>query len=553
MDFIRDVLGYDKLTTVIQNMKDGDYIVIAAVRYPDLTKFSQALWQELSRVGVSNQLRQQNVIQAFTIIGRKGSSPGTAIEKLFAPWDVETQLFARYDEAFVESPILGPATQWKNLIWDWFSTDNSPVNDTITLKLIGIDNAGTETELYQISTKGTFNIANIDASKYPYLKIKARLTDKYYRTAPQIKHWHLYYVPTPEAMINPYEHWVFKQDTVTEGDSIYLECFATNISAFNMDSLLVKYEIITPDNQRNLIGLKRYDKLPANQSILFSYNFSSYGFPGENTLVITINPDFDQPEQSLHNNVYSYKFYVIEDKINPILDVTVDGKHVLDGDIISPKPEIVIEVNDENKYLLIDDTSAVSVYFKNAYDLSPAPRVSYASGKLKFEPATTPENKARVYFYPGPLEDGDYLLEVQSKDKKGNPSGKQRYSVRLKVINESTITDVVNYPNPFSTSTRFVYTLTGAELPEVFKIYIYTVSGRLVKVIDLLELGEVRIGQNITNYAWDGRDDYGDLLANGVYLYKVELKMPNGSTIKKKNKATSKYFKNGFGKMYIMR
>ena len=32
------------------------------------------------------------------------------------------------------------------------------------------------------------------------------------------------------------------------------------------------------------------------------------------------------------------------------------------------------------------------------------------------------------------------------------------------------------------------------------------------------ELGPLRIGQNLTQFAWDGTDQYGDRLANGVYF-----------------------------------
>ena len=114
------------------------------------------------------------------------------------------------------------------------------------------------------------------------------------------------------------------------------------------------------------------------------------------------------------------------------------------------------------------------------------------------------------------------------------------------------MTDVLNYPNPFSTSTRFVYTLTGAEVPERFDIQIFTISGRLVKTIDLAGLDDVHIGKNISDFAWDGRDEYGDLLANGVYIYKVIARI-NGQDIVYRDEGVSSLFKNGFGKMYLMR
>ena len=141
---------------------------------------------------------------------------------------------------------------------------------------------------------------------------------------------------------------------------------------------------------------------------------------------------------------------------------------------------------------------------------------------------------------------------VQGYDSKGNPAGKTDYDINFEVVNESTVSQLLNYPNPFSTSTRFVFTLTGMEIPEKFEIHIYTITGRLIKIIDLLEMGDVHIGYNITEYAWDGKDEYGDMLANGVYIYKAVTKI-EGDKIETRDEGIDKYFKNGFGKMYIMR
>jgi flagellar hook assembly protein FlgD len=127
---------------------------------------------------------------------------------------------------------------------------------------------------------------------------------------------------------------------------------------------------------------------------------------------------------------------------------------------------------------------------------------------------------------------------------------------------ESSITQLINYPNPFSTSTRFVFTLTGSEVPENIFIKIMTITGKVVKEITQEELGLINIGRNITEYEWDGTDKYGDKLANGVYLYKVQVRH-NGSNFKQRevqistsgesSTLSSKYFKNGLGKMYILR
>ena len=126
------------------------------------------------------------------------------------------------------------------------------------------------------------------------------------------------------------------------------------------------------------------------------------------------------------------------------------------------------------------------------------------------------------------------------------------YSVTFEVINESQITNFFPYPNPFSTKTQFVFTLTGNEIPDDIIIQIMTVNGTVVREITMDEIGPIKIGHNRTEYAWDGHDEYGDQLANGVYLYRVKLLM-NGIEMKHRTTSADKAFVNGFGKLYLLR
>jgi flagellar hook assembly protein FlgD len=91
-------------------------------------------------------------------------------------------------------------------------------------------------------------------------------------------------------------------------------------------------------------------------------------------------------------------------------------------------------------------------------------------------------------------------------------------------------------------------------MPSTFRIDIYTITGRLVRRLDLKDLGLVYIGQNLNGFEWDGTDDYGDRLANGVYLYKATIRYPDGSEPKiREENGNANYFKNGFGKLVLFR
>ena len=117
------------------------------------------------------------------------------------------------------------------------------------------------------------------------------------------------------------------------------------------------------------------------------------------------------------------------------------------------------------------------------------------------------------------------------------------------------ISNLLNYPNPFTTSTAFVFYITGSEVPQNMRIQILTITGKVVREITKDELGPLHVGRNITEYKWDGTDTYGAKLANGVYLYRVLTNL-NGKSLDKykaEGDKTDKYFNKGYGKMVLIR
>ncbi|MEZ4826020.1 MAG: C25 family cysteine peptidase [Bacteroidia bacterium] len=552
------------LRNAILNTQAGDYFIVGSNFNPHVPQWSEDVFLALKEIGASENIRLLKEGDAFMIMGRKGY-PNSATE-IFQPnsgdkYLINNVFLANYQQGDILSTRIGPASSWEDIFWKWYSTDPI-VQEKTELSVYGERFNGTDTLFYENISAKTLDISDINAREFQFLRLTAHLQDTANATAPQLDNWHVLFVPTPDAVVDPEANFVFRSDTVVEGQDVFIHMGAKNISDYDMDSVKVKFFVDRNDRTRIVLDSMRIAPLLANgPTVEFEYGFNTMGMnlEGNVNLIVELNPDGDQPEQHLFNNVYVQSFYVLVDRINPILDVTVDGKHIIDGDIISPRPEILIEVNDENRFQALTDSNTFELYFKKGITPSTDFERIFIStdSRITWQPGQLPENKARLYFYPGketPLEDGDYTLKVQGRDERGNASGKGEnfYEIRFRVESKSTITNVLNYPNPFSSSTRFVFTLTGMELPDLFQIHIYTISGKQIKVIDLLAMGDVHIGRNITSYAWDGTDEYGDRLANGVYLYRVVTRMPTQS-LELNDQNTSQYFNNGFGKMVIMR
>jgi hypothetical protein len=457
---------------------------------------------------------------------------------------------------YITSPKFGPATSWKEMHWRGTSLEpNSPDNPTV--QIIGVDTSGNATTLFNVDkTQQDVNISSVDAKKYPYIQLKMRNADSLFFTPYQLSYWRLNYVTPPEGALTPSMYFTSK-DTLEQGEILHFGIAFKNISFPAFDSVKVKLTIIDNNNVTHVLSVPRQKPLVNGDTITLKYDIDTKNYPGLNTIFVSFNPDNDQPEQSLFNNFMYRNFYVKADKYNPLMDVTFDGVHILNRDIVSARPHILIKLKDENKSLALNDTSLLKVQIKNPDDNS-LRTYHFDNDTMRFTPANlaSGENTATIDFSPALIgDDQEYQLIVSGKDVVNNTAGNLDYEVNFRVINKPMISNLMNYPNPFTTSTAFVFTITGSVIPQNIRIQILTVTGRVIREITKEELGTLHIGRNITEFKWDGTDRYGQKVGNGVYLYRVLTNLNGKSMDKFKDNGdtTDKYFTKGYGKMYLMR
>lgn len=551
------------LQNFLDSIPTGYYVLAMSHRNNYASSFSEELYQSFESIG-SSQIRSLQWNNPYIIFGRKGSPIGDPqITEVVAANETQiihmnAQFSTNWDQGGITSETVGPALNWGSLHWRFTSLE-SPNTDEVSLNLIGIDNFGNESILInQLSSDSLdiYDLGNrVNVQEFPYLKLQLQTKDTVYTTPSQLIRWQVVYDPAPETAIDPSVALMFHKETIDQGDSVKLQISTRNIGGVDMDSLLVTYRIIK-DNVPVKTVSKRLRNHPAEDILTDQIAISTSNLTGLNTLQVEFNPDNDQPEMYHFNNVAEFYFNVKPDRINPLMDVTFDGVRIMNGDIVSAKPQIQITLKDENPYLLINNTEdtalfRVQIMAPGETEFKTIPFHDGVKNIMQFFPAG-PNNKAFILYNAAFLEDGIYRMTIEGMDKSGNLSGNNKYAISFEIINKSTITDVMNWPNPFSTSTRFVFTLTGSELPTYFKIQVMTISGKLVREIDLSEIGPIHIGRNITQYAWDGKDQFGDQLANGVYLYRIITNI-RGENIEKRESGASKYFTKDFGKMVLIR
>jgi hypothetical protein len=459
---------------------------------------------------------------------------------------------------YINSPIFGPAKSWNEVIWNGTSSDGGS-GDDVHIDVIGVDQSRNETVLFQMDRNtAALDISSVDAGLYPWMKLRMRNSDSLKLTPVQLTDWKIYYQPVPEGALAPGILVNFK-DTVEIGEPLHVAMAFKNVSPHAMDSIAVKMNVLDKNNVSQPILIPKQKPLAPGDTVAVRVVLDSKNFAESNTAFLEFNPDNDQPEQHHYNNFMFRNFYVKTDRLNPLLDVTFDGVHILNKDIVSAKPHIQIRLKDDARFLLLDDTALSSVQVR--YPDGTIRTHHFDNDTLRFTPATSSsDNSAVVDFFPQFTDqynpEGDeYELIVKGKDRSGNKAGENEYRVAFTVISKPMISNLLNYPNPFSSSTAFVFTLTGSEVPQNMKIQILTITGKIVREITRDELGPIHIGRNITEFKWDGTDQFGQKLANGVYLYRFVTSL-NGKRMDKykaQGDNTDMYFNNGYGKMYLMR
>jgi hypothetical protein len=216
----------------------------------------------------------------------------------------------------------------------------------------------------------------------------------------------------------------------------------------------------------------------------------------------TAAADKQGPDVKLYMNDEKFVFGGITDA-NPVLYAVVHDQNGINtiGNGIGHDITAVMDNNNAQTLVLND-------YYQSNLD-------SYQSGTVR-------------YPYSG-LAEGSHSLNFKVWDVYNNSS-----EARTEFIVASTATlaleHVLNYPNPFTTHTTFMFEYNRSCTDLHAQIQIFTISGKLIKTIDHTIFAQ---GYRSNEIQWDGLDDYGDKIGRGVYVYKLRLKANDGSYAEK--------------------
>ncbi|TGE28082.1 putative type IX secretion system sortase PorU2 [Hymenobacter metallicola] len=568
-DNINTPARQQQLLSLLTNIPRGAYVTVLSVNKVNFSSFPAPLKAALAALG-AQKITQLQDGDPYAFIGQKGPGGQAAQEQtadLNSAVPRQNQVITltgtigtKQGSGTLTSTRIGPAQQWTAV----HHTIRTEASDSYTLRVVGIDTLGATKVWYPNVTSRSFSLAGISAKEYPYLQLELELRDEQTRTAPQVEQLLVTYVGVPEGVV--------RRDSVLAAQPAAYE--AAGLAKQATETGQVKVPVIF----QNVAGLPFGTPLTAvftlrsatkestqeidltspgtNAAVRFEATLNVLELFGDITGSVTLNVNRQGrrlPELYYFNNELTLPTFRVEDRsVPPVLDVAFDGQHILNGDIVSPRPIITVLLTDEDKLRPITDRTAFSVVLTKQNGAAQPVNLNGANVRFRADPA---KGTAQLEYEPGlstPLEDGHYSLQVQGRDATGRAAGASSYQVSFEVVNAASITHVYPYPNPITHSAQFVFTLTGQQVPRNLKIQILTLTGKVVRQILLEELGPVRIGHNISAYRWEGTDEYGQRLANGTYLYRVVLDQGE-QKLEHRATAADQAFKNGWGKLVLLR
>jgi hypothetical protein len=204
------------------------------------------------------------------------------------------------------------------------------------------------------------------------------------------------------------------------------------------------------------------------------------------------------------NHLGTFTMFQPVDAHPPQIDIAVNGERFVPGAFVPADPQMFIYLSDPNG---IDRRQG---HFRIVLDEVAIPQadVSWTD--------TLDASGDQVALIRPHLVLGEHSIEVYASDNLANDTS---YAASFSVAGTFDIDFALNYPNPFVDQTKIVYVLTG-QTDEYVKVKIYTVAGRLIRTLQETE-------REVTNYrtlTWDGRDEAGEPVANGVYFGKIIAK-----------------------------
>ncbi|MGB3775892.1 MAG: FlgD immunoglobulin-like domain containing protein, partial [Leeuwenhoekiella sp.] len=203
-----------------------------------------------------------------------------------------------------------------------------------------------------------------------------------------------------------------------------------------------------------------------------------------------------------------------EDNVGPLINLYMNDESFVNGGITNTSPFLLVKLEDDNGINTASGIGHDLVAILDGNETEPIVLNDF------YESDVDSFNLGQVLRKLRDLEPGMHTISVKAWDTYNNSSTADLQFV-VAGDDDIQLENVLNYPNPFVNYTEFWFNHNRPYEPLDVQVQIFTVSGKVVKTINQNVMTIGFLSREIT---WDGRDDFGDRIGKGVYVYKITVK-----------------------------
>jgi hypothetical protein len=218
---------------------------------------------------------------------------------------------------------------------------------------------------------------------------------------------------------------------------------------------------------------------------------------------------------------------VADDGAGPSIRAFLNDEKFINGSITGERPVLIIRLSDSTGI----NTAGTGI----GHDIT-AVVDGNTRGTIQlndfFESDPDRPNSGIVRFQLAAFEEGYHQILIRAWDVFNNSN---EYLLEFRVVKkqELTLQHVLNYPNPFTSRTRFLFEHNRAGEDLQVTIQVLTITGKTVKTISRTIRTD---GNRSDDIEWDGLDDHGARLGRGVYIYRLRVRTSDGRSVEKLEK-----------------
>ena len=529
------ILDRENVLNLLDDIVDGSIVFFYTILVPDNHDFHANEWANDSiSIGrnIFSQFEEQGATEirklsdsnspfVYMLAYRKGE--GVLAEGL--SFDINEGIdifFSEPTRAFTEGSIVTSVTS-KSRLWQKINLSINDIESSDTLN-VDIRYADKEGNLFEINNVGTeSDLSYLNELGVEQIRMVLKIKDDDKRTLPRIDNFKIEYIEQGDLVVDrrPNSN-IIENDTFSEGETISFTLPITISNCTGMNDVEIRYTLLNEVNEKTEyvdVLNTEIDNLHLN-----TREIETLGLSGEYQLTIDVLVG-DGYEQHTFNNLGFKNIRIENDRVNPILNVTFDGRVIKEEEIVSKNSEIRIELIDENKFVLLDNSEIIKVSLEHPQGT--IEQVEHNSPVFEFIPATSLENnKAEVIYTPNLSIDGKYTLYVQAQDIEGNFSGDNFYQRSFYVTSNNNLEISSVFPNPTSQWITIRYTLSGELVPDALEFLVMSSDGKLIKQhrTENIVIGTTEVRINI-------EDDVAEKMTAAGYYIKTVVKNGEGINV----------------------